>query len=127
MRNNKGQFIKGSTLGQKTWFTSERSKGNQHAKGNPKNRTTFGVKNIDLSNHPCWKGGLQWTKRDGYMIALGKGKRTTYAKWLWEQVYGPVPKGHVIRHVDGNKKNNEYSNLECISRADLMRLNSRIK
>lgn len=38
----------------------------------------------------------------------------------WEQLYGPIPKDefgrtYEIHHIDGNKKNNDISNLKCLS------------
>jgi len=34
---------------------------------------------------------------------------------IWEQYHGKIPTGKVIHHKDGNKKNNEISNLECLT------------
>lgn len=123
MRDTKGRFIDG-THGVSTRFTSERSKGNQHAKGNPPNKTTFGVIDVSLDKHPRWKGGLQRMERDGYYIAIGHGKRIHRAKHVWQQVYGEVPKGYVMYHKDGDKFNDELENLECIPRSELIRRNN---
>jgi len=46
-------------------------------------------------------------------------------KWLWEQKNGPVPKGMVLKSLDGNKLNTDPSNWELIPRAMLPRLNGR--
>ena len=43
---------------------------------------------------------------------------------LWEAANGPIPRGHAVRFKDGNKANITLDNLECISRADLMRRNT---
>lgn len=40
----------------------------------------------------------------------------------WEAVNGPVPKGHCLKCLDGNKLNTDPSNWECIPRALLPRL-----
>lgn len=122
MRDTKGRFIDGAH-GVATRFTSERLRGNQFALGNPKNKTTFGVLDVSLDKHPCWKGGIQKTKRDGILINLGK-KRISQARYNWIQVYGEIPKGYVIYHKDGDKYNDEIENLECISRAELIRINN---
>lgn len=45
--------------------------------------------------------------------------------WLWEQVNGPVPEGHVLKCLDANKLNTDPSNWECIPRSVLPRLNGR--
>lgn len=36
----------------------------------------------------------------------------------WENHFGPVPKGHIIHHKDGNKLNWDIDNLELLSRRD---------
>ncbi len=123
MRDTKGRFVDG-THGVATQFTRESMIGNQNAKGNPKNKTTFGVIDVSMDKHPCWKGGLQRMKRDGYYVAIGKGKRIHRAKHVWQQVYGEVPKGYVMYHKDGNNFNDELENLECIPRSELIRLNN---
>lgn len=43
---------------------------------------------------------------------------------VWEAHNGPIPEGHTIVFRDKDKTNIEPDNLECISRADLMRRNS---
>lgn len=43
---------------------------------------------------------------------------------VWEQAHGPVPENHVVVFKDGNTRNCELSNLECLSRADLMKRNT---
>lgn len=34
---------------------------------------------------------------------------------IYEQHYGPIPKGYHIHHKDGNHSNNHPSNLECLT------------
>lgn len=43
----------------------------------------------------------------------------------WEAVNGPIPKGHALKCLDGNKQNCSPSNWECIPRAMLPRLSGR--
>jgi len=43
---------------------------------------------------------------------------------LWEDKRGPVPAGHVVVFKDGNRDRVKISNLQLISRADLMRRNT---
>lgn len=45
-------------------------------------------------------------------------------RWLWEQKYGPVPEGMVLK-CKGNRLNTDPSNWELIPRAMLPRLNGR--
>jgi hypothetical protein len=44
---------------------------------------------------------------------------------LWVEHNGPIPAGHVVSFKDGNKKHISIDNLECISRRDLMKRNTR--
>lgn len=34
---------------------------------------------------------------------------------IYEQNYGPIPKGHHIHHIDGDHSNNHIDNLQCVS------------
>lgn len=43
---------------------------------------------------------------------------------MWREFNGDVPQGHAIVFRDGNKQNITIGNLECVSRAELMRRNS---
>jgi hypothetical protein len=124
MRNKKGQFIDGRG-GINTRFTREGSLGNQYAKGNPKNATTFGVIDNRMEKHKQWKGG-KYKCRDGNMITYASKKRMGLARWNWIQVNGEIPRGYVIIHLDGDKFNDEIHNLDCISRADNLKRNMSI-
>lgn len=44
-------------------------------------------------------------------------------RWLWEQANGPVPEGHCLKCLDGDKTNTDPSNWEAIPRALIPRLN----
>lgn len=44
---------------------------------------------------------------------------------VWEQVNGPIPKGHAVIFGDRNKLNVEPGNLLIVSRAQLVRLNQK--
>ena len=46
-------------------------------------------------------------------------------RWLWEQANGPVPEGHCLKCLDGDKTNTDPNNWVCIPRAMLPRLNGR--
>lgn len=47
---------------------------------------------------------------------------------IWEEAYGPVPDGHIILFLDGNRKNLSLDNMECVSKAQagIMNLNGLI-
>ncbi|MCW3837851.1 HNH endonuclease signature motif containing protein [Sphingomonas canadensis] len=46
-------------------------------------------------------------------------------RWLWEQANGPLPKGHCLKSLDGDKTNTDPSNWIAIPRALLPRLGGR--
>tara|TARA_R110000751_G_scaffold146094_9_gene250001 strand:+ start:6967 stop:7602 length:636 start_codon:yes stop_codon:yes gene_type:complete len=46
-------------------------------------------------------------------------------RWLWEKLHGPVPEGHCLKSLDGNKANTDPANWECIPRGLLPRLSGR--
>lgn len=74
-------------------------------------------------DHPSWKGGVQQSKNDCTYLWTGNGKRVRRPKQVYEEAYGPIPKGWVIIHLDGNKDNDLLTNLEAISRAELLKRN----
>lgn len=46
-------------------------------------------------------------------------------RWLWERANGPLPEGHVLKCLNGDKTNTDPSNWAAIPRAMLPRLNGR--
>jgi hypothetical protein len=46
-------------------------------------------------------------------------------RFLWEQKHGPVPDGHVLKCLDGNKLNTDPANWEAVPRGLLPRLNGK--
>lgn len=70
--------------------------------------------------------------KDGYAIIIvdevnpwtGAATRPMHKhRYLWEKVNGPIPDGHVLKCLDGNKMNCDPSNWEAIPRGVLPRLN----
>lgn len=43
---------------------------------------------------------------------------------VWENTYGKIPKGYVVRHKDKDQTNNSIENLYICSRAELLNENS---
>jgi hypothetical protein len=79
-----------------------------------------------------------WTERfdqDGYIemkVPLPNpfvpGQKTRFMhkhRYLWEQENGPVPEGHALKSLDGDRTNCAPSNWDAIPRAMLPRLNNR--
>ncbi len=48
---------------------------------------------------------------------------TSKGRWTWQEERGPIPRGHVILHLDGDPLNCDVDNLECVPRAVLQILN----
>ncbi|UOA25923.1 HNH endonuclease signature motif containing protein [Pseudosulfitobacter sp. DSM 107133] len=72
--------------------------------------------------------------KDGYVVMIvaetnpwtgAKTRPVQKHRWLWEQKNGPVPKGMVLKCLDGDKTNTDPSNWEAIPQAMLPRLNGR--
>ncbi|MGR3605296.1 HNH endonuclease signature motif containing protein [Sulfitobacter sp.] len=115
-----GRFVKGQvslTKGKKMPF-NENSARTQFKKGGlPHNHRGAGHERI------CPK--------DGYVILIvaeqnpwtGAATRPVFKhRWLWEKVNGPIPQGHVLKCLDGNKANSDPSNWELVSQSMLPRL-----
>lgn len=62
--------------------------------------------------------GKKFKMRNGYLC---RGNKRLH-RLIWEKFKGPIPKGHHIHHIDGNKLNNSIENLECMSHSDHLRL-----
>lgn len=65
--------------------------------------------------------GTAYINQQGYYIIGSrvegnKGKRLH--RLIYENEYGPIPKGYDIHHIDGNKLNNDLDNLVALSRKE---------
>lgn len=75
--------------------------------------------------------GAERISKDGYLERKINDEMPFQQRWrgvhllLWESVNGPLPRGHAIVFKDGDKRNITLDNLERVTRADLMRRNSR--
>lgn len=62
-----------------------------------------------------------WNKKP--IMVTFNGKRVRQARMVWEQHHGAIPKNYVITHTDGDVHNCHIGNLECVTRAELLRRN----
>ncbi|NRG68251.1 HNH endonuclease [Streptococcus suis] len=42
---------------------------------------------------------------------------------VWEEHYGPIPSGHAVVFLNGDKTNWDISNLACLSKNEIVRMN----
>lgn len=111
---NKGSFKKGNT----PW-----NKGVKGIHLSPDSEFKAG-ENHTGHKHVSWKGGVQKPKGDCAHLWAGNGKRKRRPRVIYEKAFGPIPKGFVVIHKDGDKYNDSPDNLEAISRGDNMKRNS---
>ena len=50
-----------------------------------------------------------------YCSTTVNGKNKLIHRIVWEKYYGPIPKGFIIHHKNGIKKDNRIENLDMIS------------
>ena len=67
-----------------------------------------------------------WTKdkkkRKMCIVIYGTpNKFIRYARYLWEQANGPVPKGKIIVHANGDQADFALSNLALTTRSEMAR------
>lgn len=119
-RDKNGKFIKGSVphnAGRKLdeYLSEEQIKRMK--------QTSFKKGQRAGEKNNTWKGGVQEMTNDCVYLYDGVGKRKRRPRAIYEEHYGKIPKGYVIYHLDGDKNNDDPSNLEAISRAELIRRN----
>lgn len=122
MTGRTGQFHKG----QDSWNKGKPMPFNANSA-----RTRFQPGSIPANRKPLWS---ERVGKDGY-VEISVPERNPYTghssryvqkhRWLWEQANGPVPEGHALKCLDGDKTNCDPSNWEALPRALLPRLNGR--
>lgn len=78
------------------------------------------------SKPPNWVpvGTIRYTT-DGYpkiKIAEPNIWKQMHRK-VWEEHYGPIPRGHAVVFLNGDKTNWDISNLACLSKNEIVRMN----
>lgn len=69
--------------------------------------------NINIKGGRISKG-LFFDKTSGYVLIYKNNKVQKYHRWLFENINGKIPYGHVIHHLDGDKTNNNIQNLKLM-------------
>lgn len=123
----------------KGWLTGRT--GQFHADQVPHNKGKKMPSHPNSARHLFQKGhrphtyrgaGHERVDRQGYVIMIvdevnpwtGAATRQVQKhRWLWEKANGPVPDGHALKCLDGDRTNTDPSNWEAIPRAVLLRLN----
>ena len=68
------------------------------------------------------KNGDEMTDR-GYTRVWRDGRWLLKQRVLWEENYGPIPEGHYILFLDGDRTNLSLDNLSCQPRATVTSVN----
>lgn len=76
---------------------------------------------------PHEKGTIRKNK-NGYLYIKvtnedGNHKWEGLPRYVYEKHHGPIPKGHKVIHLDGNKANNDIENLMLVSSGELAQIN----
>lgn len=114
-----GQFQKG----QESWNKGKKMSPSQYKKAAP---TMFKKGNIPANRRPI--GSERVDNRDGsILIKVQDGHLQknwmSKSRYVYEQAYGKIPKGHKIIFADGNNRNFELDNLVLISNAEELIMN----
>jgi hypothetical protein len=137
MRKANGQFEKGHNIGREYRFKKGNKAWNKGIKGKCEaNSGSFtherideiGRKSIGVPKHYS-KGIVCLVDERKEVIDSRNGRvykmriKIPYARYVLQQNGIEVPKGYVVYHKDGDSENNDVSNLEVISRAELIKRN----
>lgn len=86
-------------------------------------KSEFKVNQHAGEKHPQWKGGVHNMSKDCVHLYTDKYKRVRKPRKIYEDAHGPIPKGYIIVHLDGDRYNDSLFNLEAISRAENLKRN----
>jgi hypothetical protein len=115
-----GRFHKGNTSwnkGKKMPYNANSAK-TQFKKGQTPHNTKY------LGYEHITKDGFVEISVAETNLHTGYERRFVHKhRYLWEKKHGPIPKGKVLKCLDGNKANTELSNWKLISRGMLGELN----
>ena len=67
------------------------------------------------------------TKSMGYHLIRVSGKCTPLHRVVYESIHGKIPDGYVVHHIDGDRSNNDITNLLALSTGDHMALHQKTR
>lgn len=106
-------------------------------------RTPEELKKIKIRNKKrgCWRGMNTWDTRGAsiigevriwrtdnkyaYKVIKTKGGYRVYSRWMYENTFGPIPKGHIVTYRDNDPMNVVPENLYTMPMAENARRNRR--
>ena len=63
--------------------------------------------------------GNAYKRKDGYyQISSGVNQGKLLHRLIYEECYGPIPSGFIVHHINGDKENNDPSNLMLLSKSN---------
>lgn len=62
--------------------------------------------------------GYKFTRDDKTGYYLNSTIRMRMHRYVWEYYHGKIPKGYHIHHIDGDKANNDISNLRLLTASE---------
>lgn len=97
-----------------------------HGKRNMSWRRVGNNKTVRLYNSGKVVGRVLCMTNSGY-LQFGLDNKNVYVhRIVYETFVGVIPKGYDINHIDGNKLNNNVSNLEAVTRSENQKHAARI-
>ena len=68
-------------------------------------------------NHRIYYGRKFYKNQQAYWVCC-RSRMPWAHRWVWENNHGIIPDNMDVHHIDGNKDNNDISNLEIITRSE---------
>lgn len=65
-----------------------------------------------------WFNGKKFTLRNNGYYGRTTGDRGMMHRYVWQHYNGEIPEQHDVHHIDGDKTNNDISNLECLPKSE---------
>lgn len=125
-----GRLKTNSTLGKSSRFKPRQTpwnKGTHFISGGRSAEHQFKPGRRPWNHHPI---GHERLSKDGYLqikmtdTGITRHDYVFVHRMVWETEHGAIPADHVVIFKDGNKKNIDISNLQCLIRAELMAKNT---